>query len=911
MKTNNNYWIIKTKLVPPTHTNKQVERRSLTEKFEYLQNYRLCIIHGFAGYGKTTMLKGWYDNLQKKSEAVAWVSFDKSDQNIDVFFAYLVEVIDQLGLNTEQLRELLKQDICNMPIYSLVSVVIDTLSKSNKRLYLFFDDYHLAMNTLVDELSHKLISYAPENLRVIIATRIYPEFPLENLRAQGHVVDISSKELAFNAGELSTLCDEKLPQNEVSRLLKLTEGWPIACHMVSYLLNHKLSNTEFLKHFSGNTQELSLYISEQIFNTLTEDEQNFLMLTSVTGRFTGELANELNNDMQSSWATLEMLTKKKMFLIPLDSEGQWYRYHHLFADYLYKKLQRTQGETFKDIHRRASRWLFKEGYIPEAIDQAFKAEDPFLAAKEVDDAGGWRLAFEGKLDFMSNFLERLSTEIMNVFPRLFLASLMKLVREGRDIQARKKALEFKKKSQNFNLWQDQPISEEVQMELRIFIDSFLDMYADTPTTDEKLNFLLDMLKQVHADDKILLYMLKESIMRQYLERGEISKTSAICEEWQTLTADFTYSSVYSFIDLAVIDLMQAKLQKANDGLNQAKSLVDKYPTVDFNLHSAVSAFIAELAYLNNDIDKAFSILTSSLDHLEQYDAGLVHYAPAYTSMIGIMRIKGDKKDVLKIIKRAETLAEERKLPRLKTLVELLKIKFFLLAEDLEGAKIAAERLELEKLVSELPCSRDLSIYIPERANLVLARLTIMSQKPEKALKLLLSLENSMKQEGRNRLLAEVYLLTARANFVRGAEDHTIEYILKAVYICMHENYKRVFVDEGKQGVDLYKLTLGKIINQEKNHYVMNFLQEIIQETLKEVKQISSSSFGFELTDIEYQVIVKLAKGYSNKEIAREINISVDTVKYRLKKVYKKWNLGSRSEVAKFAQENILKDIIIK
>lgn len=905
MRAGNHHFIIQTKLAPPSQSIKDIKREPLIGQFRGYQRYRLCVVHAFAGYGKTTLLKQWYEYTRQQEKATAWVTLDEAEREVIAFFTYLVEALEQAGIAVDQLKGLLDQEVSKMSVRALASSIINTLSEFNKDFYLFLDDYHRATSQEVDELLHTLIIYSPDNMHVVMASRNYPAFDLENLRAQGHVVNINAAELAFSIEELELICDNKLSKQDASALLKKTEGWPIACHMAGYLLQHTSVDTDFLTRFSGNTRELSPYISEQIFNTLSADEQLFLILTSATERFTGDLADALDDNL-SAWPILETLQEKKLFLTPLDNEDKWYRYHHLIADYLYEKLHRLGEERCKEVHQRAAKWLFAHGSLPEAMEQAFKAQDLQLAAQEVSRAGGWRLAFEGHLDFMRNFLERLPTDIINLYPRLFLASLMKLIREGKDIQARQKGQEFKQQSQDFTVWQGHPIAEEIRLELRVIIDISLEMYADTPTTEEKLRFLADILNQIDQNDTILLYLVKECTMRQYLELGEVDKALATFDEWQALIKP-TYSSIYSYIDIAAMDIMQAKLQKADQALSHAMSLVEQNPAVDFNLHAAVSVFVAELDYLRNNIDQAETLLTPALSHLEKYDAGLVHYAPAFTSMLGIARVKGDRQMVLDIIERANNVAEKRHLPRLKTLAKLLQIKYFLLADSLDEAEEAAQELGLENIVGNFPCARDLSIYIPEKATLVLARLCLSSQQPQRTLALLQPLVNAMKNQERLLALTEVYLLMAQAESALDNQDEAIQWVYKAAYICMHENYKRVFIDEGKPGLTLYKLTLESLDELDDNQYLSKFLNEVIQETSREIRKIASGSAGFTLTDIEYQVISELAKGHSNKEIAKALNISVDTVKYRLKKVYKKWNIHSRADAAKFVHNHTLKE----
>ena len=907
------HWLIQTKLAPPTQAASTLARPRLYQAVAQHHHYRLCIVKATAGYGKTTFLTQWHNALRAEGTATAWLSLDEADGNIENFFAYLIAALTSLPISLNNMslnnpQPLLHQDMGHVSIRALVSMLLDEWQQFSSPCYLFLDDYHRAASAQVDEFLHTLISYAPPTIKIIIATRTYPGFDLEKLRSLDHIFTVEAEDLLFDAEDLLNVAEGSLPQQDIELLLQRTEGWPIACKMASYLFLNSTFDRRLITEFSGNTLQLSQYISEQMFNTLTNEQQQFLMLTSATERFTGELAANLDEALPT-WPILEALEQKKLFLIPLDSQGRWYRYHQLFTEYLYEKLKRFKGKAIVDVHRNASRWLFEQGYIPEAAEQAIKAHDFYLAAQQLDAAGGWRLIFEGKLDFIRSFLSRIPTDILNESPRLLLALLMKLIREGRIRQASKHAYAFKLKSNDFSEWMGQPISEDIQVELLVIIEILLGMYTDAPTTEDKMQFLHTILQRIDPDDQILMSLVHECTMRQYLEQGQLAKAKSCFAELSGLALQDNPSSTYSFvylcIDKAMMYLVQAKFNEAEIELGKAMAIVENHPTLDFNLRSAVSVFIAELAYLRNDLSQADNMLEAALNHLEKYDAGLIHYAPAFTAMAGIARVTGDKLIVMRVFERAIRVSDQRRLPRLKTLAGLLKIKYLLLNNEFEQALSDAEDLGLEHLVNHYPNERDLSVYLPDRATLVLARLALCAGTPARVIKLLQPLANTMEAEHRLLLLIEAYLLMALAHYDLGNRDACAQLVHKAAYLSMHENYKRVFIDEGASGLNIYKHTVGVYQQRDQNQYFIKFLKEVIKETAKEVRTTVSRSPGLAITNLEYEVIVELARGLSNKEIARTLGISEDTVKYRLKKVYKRWNVSSRDQAAKFAQETIL------
>jgi LuxR family transcriptional regulator, maltose regulon positive regulatory protein len=906
MENRDNRWLIQTKLAPPTQAIKRIKRDQKQAHLPNYQNYRLCIVHAFAGYGKTTFLQDWYEFQKTRCGATVWLSLDEADAQVGTFFSYLVAALSKAEVPCELLRELAERDLQQLPARSLASALIDTFYHYDKPITLFLDDYQRATSEAVDKFMYTVISYAPDNVNIVIASRVYPSFSIENLRAQGNLMDISAETLRFSENELSALCDNVLSPSDLHLLWERTEGWPIACQMANYLLQQNMLTTEEIEKFTGQTRELSTYISEQVFQTLSEDEQLFLMVTSVAERFTGDLADHLHDDLDA-WTILEQLEQKKLFLVPLDGHGGWYRYHQLFAQYLYEKLQRKFRDKVKAIHRKASLWLFDNGYTPEAVNQALIAEDPALAAEQLDKAGGWRLTFQGKLDFMRTILTQLPADIVESFPRLHLTSIIKLIREGNIIEAKEKARAFREKSLELTQWRDQPLPEDIRLEWIAVTDLLMGSYADVPATDERLQILQTLAAQVDREDSTLIGIIHGCLIHQHWERGDITlaikahteRTQAIAHGQPTST----YWFIYNCINISILDVEQCKLRQASQELNRAKPQVDKNPNLDFNLTAAVSVFLAELAYLRNDIFIAESLLTPALNHLEKYDASFKHYAPAFVTMVGISRVTADRQAVLNVLERGYHVADTRQLPRLKTLCDILMVKYLLLAGELTEAEQAVKKARLNDIIANYPCASDLSVYLPELATLALARLHIVKGETREANNLLQPLPGKMEQQNRLRILVEVYLLQARAAMLLGDRKTATSLVGKAVFITMHEDYQRAFIDEGKAGIELYEAALED--DKKTNQYFTNFLKDVIQACKKELKRIASRSSGLNLADMEYQVIVELAKGYSNKQIARVLNVPEDSVKYQLRKVYKKWRINTRDAAAKIAQEKLL------
>lgn len=900
-------WLIATKLSPPLQRGDAPSGHRLHKRFAEAARHRLCIINAIAGYGKTTLMADWHQAAADAGYATGWLSLDEFDREKETLFTYVLAMASAALPENGDLEDLLDANTETLSARSLAAALIEALETAGVRVCLFLDDFHRAETDLMNDLLHTLIQYGPANLSLFIATRSYPRLGVAHLRTQGQAIDFQTSDLMLSPEDIVTISAGHLAPEDAALLQQHTEGWPIACSIACYLMRTGDLNPADLHTFSGTNTELSGYISEQVFNSLNEEEQTFLTLASVAERFSGDLIAHLDTSLPA-WRALDSLLSRKVILSPLDSGGQWYRCHQVLADYLYRQLLKRHGTTVEQLHSRASTWFFDNGLLREAVPQAIRGKNYEQAAQQLDASGGWRLAFEGKLEFVRQFMDLLPEDVVDRHPRLFMAHLAKLVREGDAVQARRQAYAFKLKSDAFTNIDGRTIPLNIRTELDVIVDVLLDMYADTPTTAPKMAFLASLLDRIDQNDKTLLSIVYECLMRQHLEQGDLAQANHCLTHLKRLDLGNSKNSIYAFayqcIDAVMIAVAEIRLREAKREIDQAKDLIARHPTVDFNLQAAVSVFEAEIAYLQNDLATASFLIDSSLTHLEKYDAGLIHYAPAFLSLFGITLAQGDRQAMDRVINRACAIAGERRLPRLQTLIKILEIKYLAMIGAVDEALHAARDIDLEGLAEKSTNPSDLSVFIPDQATLALARLYRAADKPDRALTILAPLVEKLRRQNRLRMLMEAELLAALSLFRMGNEQGAADKIRQISYHAMHENFTRPFIDEGSAGARLYEHTLSLFSASENNRYFSRFLKQVAEDAAREERRLASQSPGLAITNLEYQVVEELVKGRSNKEISRTLNVSEDTVKYRLKKVFRKWDVSTRAEAAKFAQSHL-------
>ena len=896
-------WIINTKLSPPNLPTKQIPRQQLLEKVIHAHRCQLTIVHAPAGYGKTTFLKQWYEYQLGNNSAASWLSLDEEEKNPGLFFSYLVAALKKAGVPCNSLEKIAGQGIDELSVRSVAAIILNTLEQFEQELLLFLDDYQVVSGKAVNELILKIVSRLPENVSFILSSRIFPDLAVQNLRNQGKVRDISVTDLRFNLEEVNSVTENKFRDFELKRLWDRIEGWPIACQMINVLLKNKLFNVKHLETFSGRTIDLATYITEQVFASLAEREQKFLLHTAITNRFTGDLANVLCADIDC-WGILETFEREDLFLVPLDTEGKWYRYHQLFHEYLHERLRRNEGAEIPRLHLKAAEWLFDNGHVPEAVEHALKGNDMRLAAEMVDSSGGWRLIYQDKLDWVMSVLDRLEKPLFDEFPRLFLAELILLIKRGKPRDALTRANQMHDKTNGFEQWAGKPLERTIRTEFELVRQLILEDYNDQPVSESTLSFALEHLKSIPNNDYILKALLHDALCSAYLDAGLLDKAGSHIKNAVIMykEAGFYYGVIYICYHRANLYMECAKLHGASKELLKAKEITSEYLDTNFNIVANTSAYLADVAFMQNRIQEAQHLLDTTLDFVEKHDGWFDLYAKVYTVAAGVKLITDGIEDAVVMLDRARRTAKERSLPRLRKLSDLTQIKLLLLTGQVSQAQDLADHIEINSLIELNPCPENLSVFIPERATIVLARLQLMQNKVDTALNLLRPLAASLHAQGRFRLLVEVWLLMVRATYALNDATSVESYMSKAIYLSIYEEYKRPFIDEGKIIVEIYSSILDYQFINNRNRFYRAFLADIRRIIQQETGAANKQLNRHGLTLKEYKVLMELVKGLSNKDIASELNISDDAVKYRLKKLFKKWKVPSRDAAIRMARD---------
>src|SRR5829696_6095461 len=369
--------VLKPKLRAPLPRPKQLVRRRLLAFLSNSLDRKVSVISAPTGYGKTTLLAHWRQ-IEDAEVPFAWVSLDEQDNDLVRLWRHIVEALRQVVPEEDFAADILAgmsvagQDFVGMTLPTL----INELAELPHQVVLVLDDYQF----ITEEDSHESVAFfvehLPENVHLVISSRSDP--PLGRLRARGEMNEIRTEQLAFSEEEADCLLNEKMGldigPDDLSVLLERTEGWPAGIYLAALSLQNKEDKHAFIESFRGSNRYIVGLLGEEVLAGLTEDVRQFLLRTSVLRTMTGPLCDAVTG-REDSTMLLRELARSNLFVVSLDEQGEWYRYHHLFSELLLYELKSSQLDLVPTLRKRASVWLEGAGFFERAIQQAIVAAD--------------------------------------------------------------------------------------------------------------------------------------------------------------------------------------------------------------------------------------------------------------------------------------------------------------------------------------------------------------------------------------------------------------------------------------------------------------------------------------------------------------------------------------------------------
>lgn len=868
----------------------------------------LVLVCAPAGFGKTGLLAEW---ARSGRRPVAWLSLDAADNDPARFWRHVVAALDRArpGIG-EQVGPLLGPP-APTSFEGLVTALINELDASSgeDEVVLVLDDYHLIDAQAVHAALTFLLEHLPTGLRLVLASRSDPPLPLARLRARGQLAELRADELRFAPDEAAALLRGAtgggLPDAAVTMLTARTEGWAAGLQLAGLSLRSQANPAQFTAAFSGSHRYILDYLAGEVLEQLSEQVRGFLLETSVLERLSGELCDAVTGRADGQ-EMLEGIELAGLFLVPLDEVRGWWRYHHLFAELLRAQLQHEQPGHASALHRNAAAWCEAHELADEAVHHALRADDTVWAARMIEryfDA----IFRQGEQATVHRWLSELPAELIRSRPRLCLAQAwMALVGSNMDAAgprldaAQRTPADAGEEPFEPSVGRSASWLANVPAAIALARAWLAYLHGDAEGTAA---LAARALAELGEDEWML-----ESItwwqlglaewLRGRLVAAEQAFTSSIAQ-WQG--ADERSLAVRGYYHLGQVQRAQGRLDAALGAYQQALEITAPRSVPTLSTAGMGYVGMAEVAYQRGELDAALRDVTEGITHCRQltYTQPL---AAGLATLALIRQAKGDPAGAMEAIGEAEQLTSGTAMTDLFNPVPAQWARLHLAHGDIVAAAYWTKERDLR--------AEDEPDYSREPEYLVLARLLLAQDLPGPALALLDKLLAAAAPQGRVGSIIEIQALRALALAARGAENNAVDALADALTLACPQGYVRVFADEGApMGVLLRRLIAAQRAEPAAPGLPLGYLARVLQALSQHGVQGSGSSSAAmvpglveQLTARERDVLGLLVAGRSNRRIADELVVSVDTVKKHLTHIFGKLGAVNRTEAVARARQ---------
>ncbi len=877
------------RLRPPRPRTRLVDRPHLTQQLQQGMERPLTLVSAPAGFGKTTLLAQW---LAERSMPAAWLSLEPEDNDPTRFLSCVLAALQTIDVRAGSSVLALLRTPRPAPPETVLAVLANELAdRTTEDFALVLDDYHVITAELIHRAMTFLVEHLPPHLHLILSTRADPPLPLARLRARGQLSELRAADLRFAPSEVSTflqaVMELDLPAEAIVALERRTEGWIVGLQLAALSLQGRADIDAFLAAFTGSHRFVLDYLSEEVLLRQDASVQSFLLSTSVLDRLSGPLCDAVTGQ-EGSQAMLEALERANLFVVPLDDERRWYRYHHLFAEVLRKRLQQTASTLVPVLHRRASAWFEGQGFITEAIQHALAAPEGERAAHLIEQMGR-SIILRGQLQTVLAWLGALPEMLVRSRPLLSLYRAIAL-EHSNQLEAAERCLQDAEQHIPANL-----PTEQVGFLLAAVatIRASMAFYVgDLPRAVALAQYALDALPE--AEHEIRSIALMEAAYA-FLVSGEVG-VAAQRHIAQVQAAahvlDSPFLSLRSLILLARLQVLQGRLHQAAATYRQAAPGVPENEELRYVSGGPLYYLcLGDLLREWNDLEEARRHLSYGLELVQGtqvVEADVI--TQGYLGLARVQQACGEHSRALSTLDAFARLAHQRAfLPYLLARGAATQARIALA----QGNLAAAVRWVHER---DMFSDEDLD-YLREPAHLALARVRIAQGRVNpagpflhEALDMLDRLLVDAEAKARMGSVLEILILQALARDAQGDRTGALHLLERALVMAEPEGYIRLFLDEGEPLVALLREIHARSVVP---LYVATLLAACGEQVV--VPLPPGTTLVEPLTEREREVLRLLAEGASNREMARRLVVSVSTAKKHVYNICGKLGVQSRTQ----------------
>jgi LuxR family transcriptional regulator, maltose regulon positive regulatory protein len=868
--------LLLTKLHVPPPRPGVVARPRLMQRLDEGALTRLTLVSAPAGFGKSTLVGQW---AAECGRPVAWLSLDERDDDPSSFLTYFVAALRTVAPDTGKAVVAVLQSPQPPPLDSILTTLLNEIATIPDEFVLVLDDYHVLDSKPDDEIVGFLLEHLPPQMHLVIATREDPRLPLARLRARGQLAELRAADLRFTAAEaaefLGRVMGLDLSPDDIAALDARTEGWIAGLQMAAISLQGVPDAPGFIRSFTGSHRFVLDYLLEEVLQRQPVEVRTFLLRTSILDRLCGPLCDAvLQSPAGTGEETLPAVERANLFIVPLDDERHWYRYHQLFRDLLRHRLERSVSpEEIAGLHVRASAWCERDGHLPEAFRHATLAGDVERAGSLIESPEmdvHLRTVVAPILDWLAS----LPREVLDAEPRLWVrwATLTLMAAQTTGVEEKLQAAESALQGVELDVETRDLVGQIACARATLALTRY-----DPAEMAAQASRARDLLRPENLPYR---FTAAWTVAMAHFFAGERAAAARACRECVELSerSGQVFARILAAETQGNLQELDNQLHQAAESYRRALELAGEQPMANAE---EVHLGLGRISYEWNDLAAAERHGQQSRQLARLYERTIDRSLAGDVFLARVALARGDVEGAAAMLAQAYSSAQENgfvlRLPEIAAAQVLVLLR--------QGEAAAAGRLAE---TYGLPLGQ--------------ARVLIAQGDPAAALAVLEPVRQQMEACGWADERLRAIVLQAVARQLAGEEREAAGTLGEALEAAEPGGFIRLFVDEGTPTADLLSAAAAQGVRPE---YVGRLLAAFAAEAERE-RQASSApgpaSPAEGLSRRELEVLQLIAQGLSNQEIGQRLYLALDTVKGHNRRIFEKLGVQRRTEAVARARE---------
>ena len=879
--------VLTTKLLAPPARPDTIARPLLDQRLSEGLAGRLIVIAAPPGFGKTTAVVNWHQSIADQGWLLGWVALDPGDNDLSRFLTYLIHGFKVLDDDFGDDALSLLQSTEQMGWHVAMTVLLNELEHNTQPVILALDDYHEIEEPEIHSALTYLIEHLPLTVRVVITSRTDPPLSLPLLRARRELTQLGVDQLRFTNEEaqefVNGVMQLDLTSQQIGELERRTEGWVAGLLLAALSVGETADSENLISSFDGAHHFVFDYLAEEVLNRQSPELQGFLLQTSVLDQLSAELCEGVTGQRDSA-DILTQLDNANLFVVRLDQSRNWYRYHHLFREFLSSRFRRDDPEGWREAHLRAADAYEQQRLYHQAIGHAMAVED-FERVADLMIETGMRTVKAGRAATLRRWLDALPDDMIMARRELLTTQIWSTLME-RDLAKVVRLLE--RFEETFG-GDDFPVDEWCVLAVRVSVALMTGDLAGTIKLGE------EALERLPEDDAFGRSMVTVHMGTAYRMRGDLNPAVELLTEGMALSEQVENKPAWLIAasQRAIAWMTIGDLRLAHDAFREIIDIEASFGVTHLGFGIASHLGLAEILREWNRLEDAEEVLSGALEVLEGVEEG-EQFGTKLFALLILMRLRmaqGRTDESLKVVDDALREASNSDVS----------------GWEIERAEAFRARTLLELARSDEADHWAQSIEPPEPpldphreiAYQVLARIDLAQGRREEALDLI-ALARDLADEGElRRRVIELDSLSAMALDAQGKRSEAAPYLSRALDLAEPDGYRRVFIDDMAALIPI----IGELRSNRPADAIWTsaYLDSLLADSGQEfVADVPSDATDVEelvdpLTERELEVLSLLAEGLSNREAAERLFLSVGTIKRHTHNIYGKLGVNSRTQ----------------